>query len=373
MTSLDFSSFGPLFPYPSNVTISNDKLTECTMKIGLTGYQSSGKSTLFQWLTGVEPDPSLAHVSQSAMAAVPDDRIEALCQVYRPRKITLAQLELVDTPGLSRTHEGNAARLAQIREAGCLAVVVGAYDGVTDPVAELNRFEEDLLLADFEIVAGRIERLRESVKKPRPDREKQQAELESLEPIAAALESGHAIDMAELNDQQLRSTRSFQLFTQKPRLVVLNAADDVSDSAQMAAQVPGSVPCVAVRLRLELELSQFEPAERQQFIEEMDIQSADRNGLLRMLLDASGQILFFTAGDKEVRSWLLRKDATAVEAAGDIHTDMARGFIRAETMRSEDLIRTGSEREMKAQNLVRQEPKDYVVQEGDVLLFKFNV
>ncbi len=343
------------------------------MKIGLTGYQASGKSTLFQWLTGVEPDPSLAHVSQSAMAAVPDDRIEALCKIYQPKKTTLAQLELVDTPGLSRTHAGNAARLAQIREAGCLAVVVGAYDGVTDPISELNRFEEDLLLADFEIVAGRIERLRESVKKPRPDREEQQAELESLEPIAAALESGRALDITELNDQQLRVTRSFQLFTQKPRLIVLNVADDASDTVDISDQIPGSVPSVAVRLRLELELSQFDPEERQQFMEEMEIQSGDCDGLLQQLLVASGQMLFFTAGEKEVRSWLLRKGATAVEAAGNIHTDMARGFIRAETMRAADLIRTGSEREMKAENLVRQEPKDYVVEDGDVLLFKFNV
>ena len=105
----------------------------------------------------------------------------------------------------------------------------------------------------------------------------------------------------------------------------------------------------------------------------MEIQATDRDGLLRMLMDISNQLLFFTAGDKEVRTWLLRKGASAVEAAGNIHTDMARGFIRAETMKSEDLIRLGGEREMKAENLVRQEPKDYIVEEGDVLLFRFNV
>ena len=343
------------------------------MKIGLTGYQSAGKSTLFQWLTGIEPDPALAHVSQSAMAEVPDQRVNALCEIYHPKKITLAQLELVDTPGLSRTHEGNAGRLAQIREAGCLVLVVGAYDGQTDPIAELNRFQEDLLLADFEIVTGRIERLRESVKKPRPDREEQQAELEALEPIAAALESGKVINVEELNEQQIRATRSFQLFTQKPRFVILNGADDLADTTGVASQIPGDVPRAALRLRLELELSQFDPEEKQQFLEEMEIEAADRDGLLRMLLDASGQFLFFTAGEKEVRSWLLNQGGSAVEAAGNIHTDMARGFIRAETMRSEDLIRLGSEREMKAQNLVRQEAKDYIVEDGDVLLFKFSV
>ena len=343
------------------------------MKIGLVGYQGSGKSTLFEWLTGAVPDPSLAHSSQSAMAAVPDERVGPLCDIYQPKKITLAQLELVDTPGLDRKQDGNAARLAQIREAGCLVVVVSAYNGSTDPVADLNSFDEDLLLADLEIVTGRIERLRESIKKPRPDRDAQRAELEVLEPIAASLGEGQAIDLEVLSEEQLKATRSFQLFTQKPRLVILNAADDESDGATLAAKVPGEVPCVAVPLRMELELTQLEPVEREEFMREMGIKTADRDGLLRMLMEASHQSLFFTAGDKEVRTWLLRKGATAVEAAGNIHTDMARGFIRAETMRSEDLIRLGSEREMKAQNLVRQEPKDYIVQEGDVLLFKFNV
>ena len=343
------------------------------MKIGLVGYQASGKSTFFQWLTGVAPDPALAHLSQSAMAVVPDERMEPLCQVYGPKKVTIAQLELVDTPGLSRTHEGNAARLAQIREAGTLAVVVGAYEGSTDAFADLASFEEDLLLADLEIVTGRIERLRESIKKPRPDRDAQRAELEALGPIAEALEEGRSLAASDLTDEQLKATRSFQLLSQKRRLVILNTAEDELHGADLAARLPGAVPRIAVPLRLELELSQLEEPERAEFLSEMGLEAADRDGLLRMLMDVSGQFLFFTAGDKEVRSWLLRKGASAHEAAGNIHTDMARGFIRAETMRSEDLIRTGSEREMKAQNLVRQEPKDYVVQDGDIMLIRFSV
>src|SRR5215213_200663 len=123
------------------------------MKIGLVGYQGAGKGTLFSWLT--------------AMAAVPDPLVEPLCAIYHPKKITLASLELVDTPGLSRTHEGNAARLGLIREVGCLVLVVAAFAG-SDPLDDLTTFEEDLLLADLEIVTGRIERLRELVKKPRP-------------------------------------------------------------------------------------------------------------------------------------------------------------------------------------------------------------
>ena len=137
------------------------------MKIGLVGYQGSGKSTLFHWLTGVAPDPALAHTGQSAMAPIPDSRIERLCKIYSPKKVTLAAIELVDTPGLSRTHEGNAARMAMIREAGCLVFVVAAFDN-SDPAAQLRSFDEDLVLADMEIVANRIHRVEDSMKKPSP-------------------------------------------------------------------------------------------------------------------------------------------------------------------------------------------------------------
>src|SRR5690606_15690884 len=157
------------------------------------GYQGSGKSTLFEWLTGVKPDPALAHASQQAMAAVPDERVEPLCKIYNPKKVTLASLELVDTAGLSRSHEGNAARLAQIREAGCLVLVVGAFGSGSKAMADVDAFAEDFLLADMEIVAGRVERLRESTKKPRPGREQELAELAALEPLLAALESGQPL------------------------------------------------------------------------------------------------------------------------------------------------------------------------------------
>ncbi|NLF10111.1 MAG: redox-regulated ATPase YchF, partial [Pirellulaceae bacterium] len=128
------------------------------MKIGLVGYQGCGKSTLFHWLTGVAPDPALGHVGQSAMAVIPEPRVAQLCEIYHPKKVTLAALELVDTPGLSRAHEGNAARMAMIREAGCLVLVAGAFGG-GDTMADIRSFDEDLMLADMEIVSGRIERV----------------------------------------------------------------------------------------------------------------------------------------------------------------------------------------------------------------------
>ena len=139
------------------------------MKIGLVGYQGSGKSTVFEWLTGQKPDPALGHTAQSAMAVIPESRVEGLCQIYKPKKISLASLEIVDTPGLSRSHEGSAARLALIREAGCLVLVVDAYSRA-DSQSDLEAFDADLTLADMEIVTNRITRVVETCASRSPKR-----------------------------------------------------------------------------------------------------------------------------------------------------------------------------------------------------------
>ncbi|MCE9545382.1 MAG: DUF933 domain-containing protein [Planctomycetia bacterium] len=336
------------------------------MKIGLVGYQGSGKSSLFQWLTGIAPDPALSHVTQSAMAAVPDPRIAQLCEVYQPKKVTVASLELVDTPGLDPGHEGNAARLGLIREAGCLVHVVGAFGGA-DPLARLASFDEDLLLADLEIVTRRVEKLRDSVLKPRPNRDQEQAELAALEPLLAILESGTALSQTKFTEEQEKATRSFRLLTEKPRLVVINTSDDDTDAERYAKAAPPGTKLAVVPVRLALELSQMEEAERVEFQREFGIEAIDRDGLIRLLLEVSGQRLFFTAGEKEVRTWMLQQGGTAVDAAAGIHTDLARGFVRAEVMTCSDLVRLGSEREVKAANLLRREPKDYVVKDDDIL------
>jgi hypothetical protein len=342
------------------------------MKIGIVGYQGSGKSTLFEWLTGTAPDHARAHTTQSAMAPIPDPRIDALREIYHPKKITLAALELVDTPGLDRSHEGSAARLAQIREVGSLVVVIAAYLG-GDPAADLTSLDEDLLLTDLDLISRRIARLEESIKKPRPTRDQERAELEALRPMLAAMEAGRRACELELTDEQMRATRGFQLLTDKPALVVVNTADDDTDLHRFAGLSTPQRPVIAVPLGLELELARMDAADRAELVEEMELSLYDRDGLLRKILEASGQITFFTAGEKEVRSWLLHRGATAVEAADQIHSDLARGFIRAETISCADLIRLGSEREVKAKNLVRQEPKDYVVIDDDVLNIRFSV
>ena len=285
-------------------------------------------------------------------------------------------MTLVDTAGLSRTHEGNATRLAQIREAGCLVLVVAGFERGGNPVADAAGFDEDFLLADLEIVSGRVERLRESVKKPRPNRDQEMAELAALEPLLAALESGKSALDAGMTEEQLKVTRSFRLLTEKPKIVLVNVADDEEKPQRFVDELASLKPPVrgvTVPAGLELELARMSPEDRAAFRAEMGIEGFDRDALLRTLLEASGQMLYFTAGEKEVRTWMFRKGGTALEAAANIHTDLARGFIRAEVMRCQDLVRLGSEREIKAHGLVRQEPKDYVIQDDDILNIRFSV
>jgi len=341
------------------------------MKIGIVGYQGSGKSTLFQWLTETTADPAKAHTGQSAMASIPDDRVGQLCKVYEPKKITLASLEILDVPGLTRDHVGSATKLAMIREAGCIIIVVAGF-GSSDPSADLQNFEDDLKIADLDIVAGRVKRLEESVKKPRPNRDEQIKELEALKPIYSRLDAGESLLDLELTPEQQRAVKSFQLLSQKPRFVIVNS-DDTGEAElkQKLTALVGNGGAV-VPLSIQQELYEMPDDERALFCEEMELELFDRDELIRRIMAASRQMIFFTAGEKEVRTWLLPQESTAVEAAGGIHTDMAKGFIRAEVMRCSDLIELGSEREVKAQSLARQEPKDYVVQDGDVLFIKHN-
>ncbi len=344
------------------------------MKIGLVGYQGSGKSTLFHWLTGVAPDPALAHTGQSGMAPIPDPRLQKLADIYHAKKITIAAVEIVDTPGLSHKHEGNAARMAMIREADCLVFVVAAF-GNTDPAADLRWFDEDLLLADMEIIAGRIHRVEESLKKPIPRTEHMamEHELGVLKMVLAAIESGKPLREVHMSEEQRKVTRAFRLFCEKNRVVIVNTSDDEPQSERFRQWSTESVPVLAVPAGLELELSKMTPEDRAEFEREMGLTGTDRDHFIHTLLKCSGQITFITAGDREVRSWLIHKGGTAIEAADGIHTDLARGFIRAEVMSVGDLLRLGSEREVKAQHLMRQEHKDYVVKEDDIVFIRFSV
>lgn len=343
------------------------------MKIGLVGYQGGGKSSIFELLTGTQPDIAKAHTGQLGTAIVPDERFDRLVDHFSPKKISPAKIELFDTPGLSREKgEGNAQRMSVLREANVLVQVISAYAGA-DPVADAQSFEEDLVLADLQVVSNRVSRLRDNIKKPRPDREELQAELAILEPIEAALNGGASLRDETYSDEQEQATKSFSLLTRKPLLVLLNTAEAAFDAGILTAVEQLGQKVIAAPAGLELDVGQLDEADRAEFAAELGLGEPCRNQLLRAIFEVTDQITFFTADEKEVRAWLLRRGETAVEAAGTIHTDLARGFIRAEIMAVEDLLRLGSEREVKAAGLHQLVGKEYIMQDGDEILIRFSV
>jgi ribosome-binding ATPase YchF (GTP1/OBG family) len=343
------------------------------MKIGLVGYKGSGKSLLFQWLTGIAPDPAQSHSLQSATAAIPEARFEALAKIYNPKKITYAALEIVDTPGLARDQHGNPARLAQLREADALVWIIPVFDG-SSPEKEIAAFRDDTIIADLEIVLSRIEKVAEPPKRslPKSELEKFEFELSVLESVQKGLESGSPLKEEQLSPEQQRAVRGFRLLSGKPQMMIINTPDDEDDLGKYQKYAMPDSPVIAISIALEAELAKMSPEEKITFLEEMQLPSSDKSAVIRTILGASGQMTFITAGDKELRTWLLPKGGTALEAAGGIHTDMAKGFIRAEVIKANDLIRLGSERAVKAENLVRREPKDYIIQDDDMLHFHFN-
>ena len=344
------------------------------MRIGIVGFASSGKSTVFQLLTGAKPDHSTGRSGQLGVAQVPDPRLEVLNQMYKPAKVTPATLELLDTPGLDPRGGGdNPQVLGIMRQVDGLLVVLGQYLG-TDPADEVRRLYDELVFADLALVMGRIEKIEAGLKKPRPEKERevQEEELAALRKLQAKLEAGgHSEDWSEAEQAAFRA---YQLFIQKPRFVVVNLAEsDVGKPDKL--EVGGrAVDHVSLPAELELEVTQLPVADRAAFMAELGLESLSHDRLLLSLTRGTmGQISFFTAGPKEVRAWPIRSGDTAVDAAGKIHTDLARGFIRAEVVHYDDLIHWGSEQAAKKHGLYRLEGKEYVVKDGDVMLIRFSV
>ncbi|CAN5792591.1 redox-regulated ATPase YchF [soil metagenome] len=339
------------------------------MRAGLAGFSGSGKSTLFELLSGDKSDPGKVHSGQLGMAELNDSRLDFLADLHRPKKITKARLELLDTPGLMPgSHGDNPQRLALIRNGEALLVVLGAFAG-QDPVADLLAFRDELTFADLSVITKRIETLEANIKKPRPDREEMIQELELLRRVLAALEAGQTVASLGLTEEEKKPMRSFGLLTEKAQVVVLNAPQGEAIPEAIRQANPDTL---AIDAQMELELQQMEPEERVAFMQELGITELGRDRIIRAAYDAVGIITFFTAGDPEVRGWNVEQGASAVEAAGKIHTDLARGFIRAEVTAFDDLKRVGSVKEAKAQNLQRLEGKDYIVKDGDVMYFRSN-
>lgn len=343
------------------------------MKLGLVGYQGSGKSTLFELLTGVKPDPGKAHLGQLGTATVPDPRFDRLVALFKPKKVSPTRIELFDTPGLDRKdHEANAQRLGVIRESAALVHIVGCFAGA-DAVADVRNFQDDIILADLQVVTNRISRLHKDILKPRPDREQLHEEIAALEPIAARLNEGQTLAGIEFTEAQDKATKSFSLLTRKRQLVILNTADVAQDAAAIQQIEALGRRVVSAPVGLELEVHQLPPEDRETFAREMGLGEPCASRILRAIFEVTDQITFYTSDEKEVHAWLLHRGGTALDAAGTIHSDLARGFIRAEITAVEDLLRLGSEREVKAAGLQHVQGKDYHMRDGDEIVVRFSV
>ena len=342
------------------------------MRAGLVGFAGSGKSTLFQLLTGATPDPGKVHSGQVGVAVLNDPRLDFLASLHKPKKVTPATFEILDTPGLMPgSHGDNPQRLALIREGDALLIVLGAFAG-SDPATDLAAFRDEMLYADLVVVSNRVERLETTIKKPRPEREREvyQKELDLVRRVQTALESGQTLASLGLSEEDKKPMRSFGMLTDKPQVVIVNTPQGEGLSEAIKAAAPGAL---AIDAKLELELSQLDAAERAMFMEEMEITELGRARIIREAYHSVGIITFFTAGEPEVRGWNVERGGSAQDAAGKIHTDLARGFIRAEVTAYDDLLAAGSVREAKAKNLQRLEGKEYVVKDGDVMFFRSSV
>ncbi len=350
------------------------------MKVGIVGFSGSGKSTVFHWLTGVRPDPAKSQTGQTGIARIPDPRLDWLSAHFQPRKTTPATLEFLDTPGLLATERrDNPRRLGILREAGGLLVVLNGFNE-PDLASQLRRFREELMFADLEIVSNRISRLKDQLRKPRPAKQKEadEQELALLQRIAAAFEAsplslpdsgggkGGAAALG-LKDDEEKAIRSFQLLTLKPEQVLVHLGEDRLNQPLPDELLALAPDALAAPAKLEMELHELPEDDRQMFMTDLGLTGFIRDEVLRKIFAAMGQIVFFTVGEDECRAWSIPKGADAVTGAGQIHTDLARGFVRAEVVSYEDFQRVGSMKEAKTHGVYRLEGKSYIVQDGDIM------
>jgi len=352
------------------------------MQVALTGLSQSGKTALFTALTEghCHTEPSLAHHSIKAMVKIPDPRLDKLSEIYKPKKTTPAGIEFLDLPGLSFVDEASrqeARRIvAQARQADMLVLVlrgfhepaVAAYRNRVDPAKDLDELKSELLLADLEQVENRIEKLEKSVKKPTKDQEHDKRELALLERCGKAIENLQPVSEAVQTPEEEKMLRSFGFLTLKPMRIVLNGDEDGLDKP-----APLNQDSLLLSAKLEAELALLGLEERKAFLEELGLEEMACARLTRMCLASLNMITFLTVGEDEVRAWLVPANCPAVEAAGAIHSDIQRGFIRAETINFKDFQAAGDMKSAKAAGKVRLEGKGYPVQDGDIITIRFNV
>lgn len=339
------------------------------MKIGIAGFSGSGKSTVFHWLTGEAPDHARAQHGQVGNPAVPDPRLGYLSSLFNPKKTTATRMEILDTPGLHPTERrDNPRRLGILRDANGLLIVLNGFSGgsLTD---ELRRFREELIFADLEIVTNRIDKLKDLAKKTKPakQREIEEAEMALVQRIADCLEKGESAAAAHLKPDEEKAVRSFQLLTLKPELIFVNIAEDRIGKPLPEELLKVAPTALQAPAKLEMELSELSEEDRKAFMQDLNLTDFSKDETLHKIFAGMGQIVFFTVGEDECRSWAIPKGATSQQGAGQIHTDLERGFVRAEVVSYEDFKKHGSMKEAKHHGVYRLESKTYVVHDGDIM------
>lgn len=360
------------------------------MKIAIIGLANSGKTTVFNALTRGTAETAAYSSGQLepnlATVKVPDARIEALAQLFKPKKTTYADVQYVDVAGISGGgRQGGGlppALLNYIGSADALLHVVRAFEdagvphpeGSVDPARDIQAVDLELAFSDLAIIEKRLNRLNAEIPKmPAKDKELRVAERDLLARLQEALEAETPIRAVALSDEEERMIRGYQFLTAKPLLLVLNIGE-AQLSAPPAVDYPHPKSAVVpLAGKIEAELAQLEDEDATTFMEDLGITQPARDLVIQKSYELLGLISFLTAGPDEVRAWTIRRNTPAVEAAGAIHSDIQRGFIRAEIVAFDDLMRAGDMATAKKQGTVRMEGKTYIVQDGDVCHFLFNV
>ncbi len=365
------------------------------MKLGIVGLPNVGKSTLFNAITNAGAQsanyPFCTIEPNVGVVAVPDKRLDKLAEMYEPEKYTPATIEFVDIAGLVKgasKGEGLGNKfLSNIREVDAIVHVVRCFEnddivhveGSIDPKRDIETINYELILSDIEILDRRIDKTTKLLKGDK----KYQTELEFFKRVKETLNEGKAARSVECTPEEAELLSTVSLLTNKPIIYAANLSDtDFQDGSAdanpyfaavkeiAASEHAGVLPICA---ELEAEMAGMEPEEKELFLSEMGLSQSGLDRLIKACYDLLGLISFLTAGKPEVRAWTITKGTKAPQAAGKIHTDFERGFIRAEVVAFDDLMACGSMAAAKEKGLVRSEGKDYVMKDGDIVLFRFNV
>jgi GTP-binding protein YchF len=355
------------------------------VQLGILGLPKSGKTTLFNTLTAShQATDKFASSGQTNLgtATVRDSRLAQLRDLFNPKRYVPATVQYVDIPGIKRGESAESIDLGKLKMVDALVHVVRAFDdpeilhaeGSIDPVRDVQMLDLELILADHDLVERRIERLDKAVKRGlSPEEQKEKALLSGI--VLPALEAEKPLREVELDADDERRLRGFQLLSAKPMLVVINSGEEraAADPSTFGVSAQTGTRVVVVSAPIEQEISLLPPDEQKEFLADLGLAEPSLDRVTRASHDLLGLISFFTVGEDEVRAWTIRRGTTARGAAGTIHSDIERGFIRAEVVRWEDLLRLKTMAACQKAALFRLEGKEYVMQDGDVAHFRFNV